>query len=125
MSTICAHRQPLPSNVNLKLRRPEAPAGPSGLHKEGPPRRRTRNPRAGQLGVGVGAWRSFFSGEKRGAGATDLAGVTLDDNVSTLAERGALHGVGEGRSRAGRLERLHLVLLAHFGDGGLVVGHRG
>ena len=52
----------------------------------------------------------------RGGGNKELylAGVTLDDNVSTLAEGRALHGVGEGRSGGDRLEGL-LVLLIVLG----------
>jgi hypothetical protein len=50
----------------------------------------------------------------RKGGGAHLAGLALDDNVSTLAESRALHGVGEGSSGGDRLEGL-LVLLIGLG----------
>jgi hypothetical protein len=38
----------------------------------------------------------------------DLAGTTLDDNVTVLSQSGALHGVGRGRTSVGGLEGLML-----------------
>lgn len=39
----------------------------------------------------------------------DLAGTTLDDNVTVLSQSGALHGVGRRRTSVGGLEGLMLV----------------
>lgn len=38
----------------------------------------------------------------------DLAGTTLDDNVTVLSQSGALHGVSRGRTSVGGLEGLML-----------------